>query len=107
MLSGRRPRGNSKTPVSGKIGRMSGNTRSRSLMPPSPSRHASSKPASNKHASRKHQGGEAPPRAQGQRIGRPHDLEEFDELFPRRLVVPFAVALEERQQFVDRGLALG
>ena len=45
-------------------------------------------------------------RAQGQRIGRPHRLEEFDELLARGLLVPLAIALEQGQQLVDRRLAL-
>src|SRR5437016_1377289 len=102
MLSGRRPRGSSKTPVKGKIGRTSGSTNGsrvlgRSLMP-----CASFSPRS----SRKHQRRQPPPGAQGQRVGRAHHLEELDELFARRLLVPFAVALEQRQQFVDRRFAL-
>src|SRR5947209_19236530 len=101
MLSGRRPRGSKRTPVRGKIGRTSGSTNGsrvlgRSLMP-----CASFSPP----PSREHQRGQPPPRAQGQRIGRPHHLEELDELLSRRLLVPFAVALEERQELVDRRLA--
>src|SRR6266542_2874261 len=97
MLSGSRPRGSSNTPVSGKIGRICGSTaRSLSLMPPYPLA-----PASGEHQRR-----QPPPRADGQRIGRTHGLEEFDQLAPRRLLVPVAVALEQRQQLVDRRLPL-
>src|SRR5439155_16737352 len=94
MLSGRRPRGSSSTPVSGKIGRIEGSVvpPSRSLIPGSPLG--------------KHLGREPTPAAQGQRIGRPHRLEEFDELLARRLLVPFAVALEEAQELIDRRLAI-
>src|SRR5438132_6639838 len=94
MLSGSRPRGSSSTPVSGKIGRIKGSAvpPSRSLIPGSPSG--------------KHLGGEPPPATQGQRIGRPHRLEEFDELLARRLLVPLAVALEEAQKLIDRRLAV-
>src|SRR5207237_10868643 len=98
MLSGSRPRGSSSTPVNGKIGRVSGNTAlSRSLMPP---------PLSFTSCLGEHQRGQPPPRAQGQRVGRPHRLEEFDQLLARRLLVPFAVAPEQGQQLVARGLAL-
>src|SRR5438094_9471822 len=98
MLSGSRPRGSSSTPVSGKIGRVSGNTAlSRSLMPP---------PLSLTPRLREHQRGQPPPRAQGQRVGRPHRLEEFDELLAGRLLVPFAVAPEQGQQLLYRRLAL-
>src|SRR5579885_3017459 len=87
MLSGSRPRGNSSTPVSGKIGRMSG----------------SASPGSAMAASREHQRRELAPRAEGQRIGRPHDLEELDQLLARRLLVPVAVLAIKRQQLIDPG----
>src|ERR1700720_4631343 len=94
MLSGSRPRGSSSTPVNGKIGRIKGSAvpPGRSLIPASPSG--------------KHLGGEPTPAAQGQRIGRPHRLEEFDELLACRLLVPLAVALEQTQEFIDRRLAI-
>src|SRR5579862_8910690 len=90
MLSGSRPRGSSRTPVNGKIGNMSGSTTGgrvlgRSLM----ARHSPSP-----DPSREHQRRQPAPGIQGQGIGRPHHLEEFDELAPRRLVVPVAVAFE-------------
>src|SRR6185312_8758314 len=50
--------------------------------------------------------GEPPPRRHGERIGRAHRLEEFDELLARCLLVPFAVALDEIEEPVDRLLAL-
>src|SRR5712692_6191301 len=114
MLSGRRPRGSSSTPVSGKIGSTSGRTTGsrvlgRSLMPPaSPSPQSSPQPSlkSSPLGSRKHQRRQAPPGAQGQGIGQAHDLEEFDQLPARRLFVPLAVALEQRQQLVNRRFAL-
>src|SRR5205823_4492004 len=92
MLSGRRPRGSNNTPVSGKIGMISGSGASRSLiaMPPS----------------REHQRGQSPPRAERERVGRPHHLEKLDQLLAGGLLVPFAVALEQAQQFIDRLLAL-
>src|SRR4249920_1957153 len=98
MLSGSRPRGSSKTAVKGKIGRMSGSApdsdgSGRSLMARLP-------------PSRKHQGRQPAPAAQGQGIGRAHDLEEFDQLAARRLLVPGAVAPEQGQQLVDRALVL-
>src|SRR6516165_6584407 len=94
MLSGSRPRGNSSTPVSGKIGRIEGSAvpPMRSLIPVSPSG--------------KHLRGEPPSAAQSQRIGWPHGLEEFDELLARSLLVPLAIALEQGQQLVDCGLPL-
>src|SRR5271166_1636821 len=94
MLSGSRPRGSSSTPLNGKIGKIEGSAvwPTRSLIPIPPSG--------------KHLGGEPPSAAQGQRIGRPHRLEEFDELFARGLLVPLAIALEKIQQLVDRGLSL-
>src|SRR5437763_13721245 len=106
MLSGSRPRGNSSTPVNGKTGRMSGSAISFrgpgwSLMARSSLSQSAPSPRS-----REHQRRQPAPRAQGQRVGRTHDLEELDELTPRRLFVPVAVALEEGQQLVDCGLAL-
>src|SRR5207302_2333138 len=101
MLSGSRPRGNSSTPVNGKIGRMSGSAIS--FRGPGWSLMARSSPPPR---SREHQRRQPAPRAQGQRVGRTHDLEELDELTPRRLFVPVAVALEEGQQLVDRWFAL-
>src|SRR6516165_12536854 len=94
MFSGNRPRGNSSTLVSGKIGSIEGSTvaLTRSLIPASPSG--------------KHLGGEPPSAAQRQRIGRPHRLEEFDELLTRSLLVPFSIALEQGQELVDRILPL-
>src|SRR5437763_14803806 len=92
MLSGRRPRCSSNTPVSGKIGMISGSGASRSLiaMPPS----------------REHQRGQSPPRAERERVGWAHHLEELDQLLAGGLLVPFAVALEQAQQFIDCLLAL-
>src|ERR1700687_4255781 len=102
MLSGNRPRGNSKTPVNGKIGRMSGSA----ISSRGPGWSLMTHQSASATPSREHQGRQPAPRAQGQGVGRAHDLEELDELAPRRLLVPLAVALEEGQQFVDRGLAL-
>src|SRR5512133_3563209 len=93
MLSGNLPRGSSSTPVSGKIGRMAAS--------PAPPLRSLITPASGKH-----HGGQPSSTAQGQRIGRSHDFEELDELFARRLLVPFAIAFEQRQQLVDGGLSL-
>src|SRR5580692_5637773 len=95
MLSGRRPRGNSSTPVSGKIGRMSGSASPGSLMA-----------QSREKPSREHQRRQLAPRRQGKRVGRAHDLEEFDELLACGLVVPGAVLAVERQKLVDALLAL-
>src|SRR6516164_8358468 len=94
MLSGNRPRGNSSTPVSGKIGRIAGSAvpLTRSLIPVSPSGE--------------HLCGEPPSAAQRQRIGRPHRLEKFDELLTRSLLVPLPIALEQGQELVDRILPL-
>src|SRR6516225_12030994 len=94
MLSGSRPRGSSRTPVSGKIGTIEGSAvlPTRSLIPVSPSG--------------KHLGGKPPSPAQRQRIGRPHRLEEFDELLTRSLLVPLPIALEQGQKLVDRILPL-
>src|SRR5206468_11485081 len=91
-LSGSRPRGNSRTPASGKIGRTEGRAvvSGRSLIVP---------------LSGEHQRREPPSRIQGQRIGRPHGLEKLDELFARGLLVPLAIALEQGQQLIDRRLA--
>src|SRR6516165_6838608 len=91
MLSGSRPRGSSSTPVSGKIGTIEGSAvlPTRSLIPVPPSG--------------KHLGGKPPSAAQRQRIGRPHRLEEFDELLACGLLVPLPITLEQRQQLVDRG----
>src|ERR1700732_1739711 len=88
MLSGSRPRGSSSTPVNGKIGRIKGSVvpPGRSLIPASPSG--------------KHLGGEPTPAVQGQRIGRPHRLDEFDELLACRLLVPLAVALEHTEALI-------
>src|SRR3954467_5622815 len=90
MLSGRRPRGSSNTPGSGKIGMVSGSAAASLITP----------------ASGEHQRRQPPPRRQGQRIGRPHSLEEFDQLLARRLLVPVAIALEQGQELVDGRLAL-
>src|SRR5262245_34811381 len=98
MLSGSRPRGSRRTPVNGKIGRMSGSANGST----GPGWSLIARPL----RSRKHQRREAPAGAQRQRIGRPHDLKEFDQLAARRLIIPVAVALEEREEFVDRGLAV-
>src|SRR4051812_39451295 len=109
MLSGSRARGSSNTPTSGKIGSTSGRVvcRTRSSATSCGSLMAR-RPFWPLWLSglREHQRRQPPPRAQGQRIGRPHRLEELDELLARRLLVPFAVALEQGQQFVDRLLAL-
>src|SRR5467141_3616493 len=104
MLSGSRPRGSSSTPASGKIGRTKGSAvpPSRSLIP-APLRKTSGQ---ENIWSGKHLGGEPSPASQGQRIGRPHRLEEFDELLACRLLVPLAVALEQTQEFIDRRLAI-
>src|SRR3954466_4023122 len=119
MLSGSLARGNSSTPTSGKIGSTSGRTggcarpptKSRScgsLIRRRPSWPVASWPSASRPpdlqgqpGSREHQRRQPPPRAQGQRIGRPHRLEEFDELLARRLLVPLAVAPEQGQQLVD------
>jgi len=50
--------------------------------------------------------GETAARRQGQRVRRPHRLEELDELLARRLLVPLAIALDDVEQLVDRLLAL-
>src|SRR5579871_4678963 len=97
MLSGSRPRGSSRIPVSGKIGMISGNGAGlrglgASLM---------SAPAPDSR-SREHQRRQAAARAEGQGVGRAHDLEEFDQLPPRRLLVPVAVAFKQGQQLVNR-----
>src|ERR1700676_815025 len=89
MLSGSWPRGSRSTPVKGKIGRMSGSASSGSLMA----------------SLGEHQRRQAPPRAEGERVGRAHDLEELDQLLACGLVVPGAVLAEEGQQFVDPLLA--
>src|SRR5712691_9972979 len=107
MLSGSRPRGSKRTPVNGKIGRMSGSAISSrgpgwSLM----TRPSLSQSAPSATPSREHQGRQPAPGAQGQRVGRAHDLEELDQLAPRGLLIPVAVALEQGQQLVDRRLAL-
>src|SRR5205085_9425523 len=86
------PRGSSSTPVNGKIGMVAGSGASRSLIAIPPSRE--------------HQRGQSPPRAEGERVGRPHHLEELDQLLAGGLLVPFAVALEQSQQFLDRLFAL-
>src|SRR6516162_188595 len=94
MLSGNRPRGNSSTPVNGKIGRIEGSAvpLTRSLIPVSPSGE--------------HLCGEPPSAAQRQGSGWPHRPEEFVELVPGRLLVPHPIALDQGQQRVHRGLAL-
>src|SRR5579863_5597518 len=94
MLSGSRPRGSSSTPTSGNIGTISGSGPAwrGSLIPP--------------WSSGEHQRREPAPRALRQGVGRAHRLEELDELLARRLLVPLAVALEEGEHLVDRGLAL-
>src|SRR5437868_8328781 len=88
MFRGSRPRGSSRTPVSGKIGRMSGS--------PAPPRCSLISGLSGKHDR-----GEPAAAVQRQRISRTHHLEKFEELLARGLLVPFANALEEGQQFVD------
>src|SRR6266851_2115028 len=102
MLSGSRPRGSKRTPVNGKIGRMSGSA----ISSRGPGWSLMTRPSPSATPSREHQGRQPAPGAQGQRVGRAHDLEEFDELAPRCLLIPVAVALEQGQQLVDRRLAL-
>src|SRR5256885_16925327 len=95
MLSGIRPRGNSSTPVSGKIGIAGG---------------SSSKLRSNGEPtgvrSRKQNRGEPLAGGDGERIGRPHRLEKFEQLLARTLLVPGAVAADNLEELVDAGLAL-
>src|SRR2546430_17584646 len=87
MLSGIRPRGNSSTPVSGKIGIAGG---------------SSSKLRSNGEPtgvrSRKQNRGEPLAGGDGERIGRPHRLEEFEQLLARGLLVPGAVAADNPEE---------
>src|SRR6266404_9616990 len=96
MLSGSFPRGSSRTPVSGKIGSVAGSSASRG------SKLADMPPAGLREEDRR----QPPPRRQRQRIGRPHRLEELDELLARRLLVPLACPLDDLQELVDRRLAL-
>src|SRR5215469_5141102 len=93
MFRGSRPRGSSSTPVSGKIGRMAG-----SGAPPRRSLIAV--------PSGKHRRGQAATAAQGQRVGRTHHFEKFEELFARGLFVPLPIALEQGQQLVNAGFPL-
>src|SRR5712691_11798950 len=102
MLSGSRPRGSKRTPVNGKIGKMSGSA----ISSRGPGWSLMARPSPSAAPSREHQRRQPAPGAQGQWVGRAHDLEEFDELASRRLLVPVAVALEEGQELVDRGLTL-
>src|SRR6185369_17601849 len=95
MLSGSLPRGNSRTPLSGKIGRIAGSA----AVPLGCSLIGSS--LSGKHHRRK-----SPAAAEGQWIGRTHDLEKLDQLLARRLLVPLAIPLEEGQQLVNRGFSV-
>src|SRR5262245_21953142 len=96
MLSGRRPRGRSSTPVNGKIGMTGGNSsKLRSNGEPLMSRH-----------SRKQNRGKPPARSDRERIGRPHRLEELEELLARGVLVPGAVAPDDLQELVDGRLAL-
>src|SRR5690348_13387457 len=97
MLSGSRPRGRSSTPASGKIGSVAGRSGISVGMPVPPIAP---------RWLREEQGGEAPPCAEGERIGRAHDLEELDELLARALLVPAAGALDDLEQLLDRRLAL-
>src|SRR5262245_28824877 len=94
MLSGSLPRGSSRTPLKGKIGRVSGN-----------SGMAGSGASPGIAALAEEQRGEAPPRRDGQRIGRTHGLEELDELLAPGLLVPLAVEPHQLEQLVDRLLA--
>src|SRR6266851_4453417 len=98
MLSGSLPRGSSSTPVSGKIGSVVGSSAS-----PGSDRVPLIAAAPGLREQERRQ---ATARRQGQRLGRPHRLEELDELLARRLLVPLAVALDEVEQLVDRRLAL-
>src|SRR5690242_17079312 len=95
MLSGRRPRGSSSTPVSGKIGMTGGSaSKLRSKAEPLTS------------SSRKQDRGEPPARGDGERVRGPHRLEEFQQLLARGLVVPGAVAPDDLQELLDGGFAL-
>src|SRR5258707_6074650 len=98
MLSGSLPRGSSSTPVSGKIGSVVGSSAS-----PGSDRVPLIAAAPGLREQERRQ---ATARRQGQRLGRPHRLEELDELLARRLLVPLAVALDDVEQLVDRLLAL-
>src|SRR5215468_5505283 len=93
MFSGSLPRGSSNTPVNGKIGRMAG-----SAVPPRRSLIGA--------PSGKHGRGKPPSAAQGQRVGRTHYLEEFEELLAGGLFVPFAIAFEQGEQLVNAGFPL-
>src|SRR5215472_16391970 len=96
MLSGNRPRGSSSTPVSGKIG-MTGGSWSTARSNGEPLTIV---------RSRKEDRRETPPRCDRERIGRPHRLEELQQLLARGLLVPGAVAPDDLEELVDPGLAL-
>src|SRR5262249_2105547 len=95
MFSGKRPRGSSSTPVSGKIGMIGGSA--------SKLRSKAEPPTT---GSRKQDGGKPPARGDGERVSRPHRLEELQQLLARGLVVPGAVASDDLQELVDGGFAL-
>src|SRR5271165_6977582 len=97
MLSGSSPRGSSSTPVRGNSGRLAGKGRgSRCWLP------ATVKAPGSREQDR----GEALARLHRQRIGRPHRLEQLDQLLARGLLVPVAIGLDDLQQVIDRRLAL-
>src|SRR5438876_3548967 len=96
MLSGIRPRGNSSTPVSGKIG-MTGGSASKL--------RSNGEPVTGTR-SRKQDRGEPLAGGDGEGIRRPHRLEEFEQLLARGLLVPGAVAADDLEELVDASLAL-
>src|SRR5260221_11501360 len=101
MFSGRRPRGRSSTPLSGKMGGVGGSWAIFADI------SASEEPALMRSVPLgKQDGGKAFSCGDRQRVHRPHRLEELDELLARRLLVPLAIELDEGQQRVDRALAV-
>ena len=91
MFSGSRPRGSSSAPASGKTGNSA-----RQVLA-----GAGGTPASSEQ-----HGGELAPRGHGGRIVEAPGLEELQQLQPRGVLVPGAVAADDLQQRVGRLLAL-
>src|SRR3954469_17060984 len=101
MFSGKRPRGSSRAPVNGKTGIVSGSSSIRKRRPACAVMIVPPRRRSGKHQRRQ----PAAPR-DGERACRAQRFEELDQLPARTLFVPFAVALVEVEQLLDRGVLL-
>src|SRR6185295_18535899 len=92
MLSGSRPRGNSKAPGSGNTGMTGGRSKREGRLASIATM-----------ALRKEQRRQSPPPASHRRIGRAERLEQRQQLCARSRLVPIAVAANALEQLLDRG----